>query len=76
VCGLPKKHCANDAESLLYAFTPGVDPDYYSMIPEEYYEICGCLPDCTSIMYDAELSQADLVSSKYHKTDKDGASSR
>lgn len=55
ICGAAKIKCYNDAEDKLSEkeFTDGLSTD-----TEIVKRGCNCLPSCTSITYDAEISQA------------------
>lgn len=53
VCGAAKIKCYNDAESQLEK------QDFINGLSGQSVELgCNCLPACTSITYDAEISQA------------------
>jgi hypothetical protein len=58
-------HCVREEVSDLVSFVPGMDPNVFIEIPKEYENICGCLPDCYSVIYDAELSQTNLRETKF-----------
>lgn len=55
ICGAAKIKCYNDAEDKLSEkeFTEGLGDNI-----EKVKSGCNCLPSCTSITYDAEISQA------------------
>lgn len=55
ICGAAKIKCYNEAEDRLLEkdFTEGLTGDL-----EAVKKGCNCLPACTSITYDAEISQA------------------
>lgn len=57
ICGAHKIACYNEAEDELLKkfFTDGLDKN---RIPDK--KECNCLPSCTAIAYDAEISQANL----------------
>uniref|UniRef100_A0A182SYF3 Pickpocket n=1 Tax=Anopheles maculatus TaxID=74869 RepID=A0A182SYF3_9DIPT len=56
VCGASKIQCYNDAEDEL------LEEDVKFIVDKsrDYRAKCNCLPACTSVQYDAEISQADL----------------
>lgn len=56
ICGAAKIKCYNDAEDKLSekSFIDGLTDDSYVTVKRG----CNCLPSCTSITYDAEMSQA------------------
>lgn len=59
ICGASKIQCYNDAEDTLLEreFTEGLQSSEENFRGETS---CNCLPACTSIVYEAELSQADF----------------
>ncbi|XP_060654838.1 pickpocket protein 28 [Drosophila nasuta] len=59
VCGAGRLQCYNDAEDelLLKEFQQGMSQDGENTRAETD---CNCLPSCTSIAYEAEISQADF----------------
>ncbi|XP_049547443.1 pickpocket protein 28-like [Anopheles darlingi] len=72
VCGASKIDCYNEAEDEL------LEEDI-KYIVDKMYDFrarCNCLPACTSIQYDAEISQADLdwksVLAKHKEFDEPG----
>jgi len=73
VCGAGNLKCYNDAEDelLLKEFEQGMATEGENIRGQTD---CNCLPSCTSIAYEAEISQADFdyktVASK-DKTDED-----
>lgn len=56
VCGASKIECYNEAEDELLSqeVKYSVDKSY------DFRAKCDCLPACTSVQYDAEISQADF----------------
>uniref|UniRef100_A0A182FU38 Uncharacterized protein n=1 Tax=Anopheles albimanus TaxID=7167 RepID=A0A182FU38_ANOAL len=56
VCGASMIDCYNEAEDELLE----EDVKYMVNKTRDYRARCNCLPACTSIQYDAEISQADL----------------
>uniref|UniRef100_A0A182PBQ5 Pickpocket n=1 Tax=Anopheles epiroticus TaxID=199890 RepID=A0A182PBQ5_9DIPT len=56
VCGASMIKCYNDAEDELLE----EDVKYIVDKSHDYRAKCNCLPACTSVQYDAEISQADL----------------
>lgn len=71
VCGSRKLKCYNEAEDelLLKEFEQGLNTE------DENYRgqtDCNCLPSCTSIAYEAEISQADFDYKTVASRDQDG----
>uniref|UniRef100_A0A182QS19 Pickpocket n=1 Tax=Anopheles farauti TaxID=69004 RepID=A0A182QS19_9DIPT len=56
VCGASKIDCYNDAEDDLLE----EDVKYIVDKSRDFRAKCNCLPACTSVQYDAEISQADF----------------
>ncbi|XP_055629359.1 pickpocket protein 28-like [Toxorhynchites rutilus septentrionalis] len=56
VCGATKIQCYNEAEDALL----GQDVMYNVDKRYDFGAKCDCLPACTSVQYDAEISQADF----------------
>ena len=65
ICGPNKKRCYKDAlEELSSIAVDGVrDGDVPDGLPT-----CNCLPSCTSLSYDAEISYGDIGFKNYHRT--------
>jgi len=60
ICGASKIECYNNAEDMLLGkqFSEGLHDSVVENVHGETQ--CNCLPACTSINYDAEISQADF----------------
>jgi acid-sensing ion channel, other len=59
------EHCAWSAVVHLVSIISAMDPEVFVIVPEEYENVCGCLPDCYSLLYDADLSQTKMRTSNF-----------
>lgn len=59
ICGPMKIQCISNAEDDLLT-TEYKQGTYNSSLNHRGETTCNCLPACTSIVYDAEISQADF----------------
>lgn len=63
ICNQKKVECYNEAEDELMLQKVLTNLDFVEVNQEHGKIDCNCLPSCTSISYDAELSQTDFESS-------------
>lgn len=65
ICGPGKKECYRKAMEDLNSIA--IDGVKDSNVPEGTPH-CHCLPSCSSLMYDAEISYGDIGFKNYHRT--------